>query len=444
MVKTLTLKALIERHNDCLDEIQEIEEAAAASDDGVMTDEQLDKYNELTEEADELEAKIEKRKAAEKTLAKNKQRKRISAPSNRKTSAGDGASLGSTVHENFEDDPKKGFKSPREFMMAVMEVGQGRAKPDARLQYLAAAGSDEQSGSDDPYGGFLVPEGFSPNMLQVDPEADPTAGRTTNVPMDVPTVNIPARTDKNHSTSVSGGLTVSRRTQTQAGTSSRMEMEKVRMHATSLFGLAYATEELLTDSPVSFAAILSAGFSDQFNYHLLNEKLNGTGTGEFEGVLNTPCKIEVAKESGQAADTIVKENVFKMRSRCWGYGMAIWLANHDCLPELLDLNDSNHNIWNPSLQEDRPDMLLGRPIFFSEFPNTIGDAGDLILGNWSQYLEGTLESLDSAESIHVRFENHERTFKFWTRNDGRCWWRSALTPKNGSTLSPFVTLAERA
>jgi hypothetical protein len=46
--------------------------------------------------------------------------------------------------------------------------------------------------------------------------------------------------------------------------------------------------------------------------------------------------------------------------------------------------------------------------------------------------------------MHVRFVNHERAFKFWTRNAGAPWWRSALTPHKGSaTLSPFVTLAER-
>ena len=443
MVTTVSFKELVAQHGKCLDELQELEAAGESNEGGVMTDDQLDRYSELTEEADDLEARIEKRRKAEKQLAANKNRKRVSG-SGRQTSPESGGSLGATVHENFQDDPKKGFKTPREFMMSVMEVGRGRAQPDARLQYLSAVGSDEQSGSDDPYGGYLVPEGFSPNVLQVDPEADPTTGRTTNVPMDSPVVKIPARTDKNHSTSVSGGLTVSRRAQTGGGTASRMEMERVELNATSLYGLAYATEEILTDSPRTFAAILATGFSDQFNYHLLNEKLNGTGAGEFEGVLNSPCKIEIAKESGQAADTIVKENIFKMRSRCWGYGSAIWLANHDCQPELLDINDSSYNIWNPSLQEDTPDMLLGRPIFFSEFPNTVGDAGDLILGNWSQYLEGTLEALQSAESMHVRFENHERTFKFWTRNDGRCWWRSALTPKNGSTLSPFVTLAARA
>ena len=66
---------------------------------------------------------------------------------------------------------------------------------------------------------------------------------------------------------------------------------------------------------------------------------------------------------------------------------------------------------------------------------------------WSQYLWGTLGSPvpRRAESIHVRFLNHERTFKFWQENDGQPWWRSVLTPKESTdTLSPVVVLAERA
>jgi HK97 family phage major capsid protein len=254
--------------------------------------------------------------------------------------------------------------------------------------------------------------------------------------------------DKNHSTSVSGGLTVGRRVETQAATASRMEFEQVILNAQSLFGLAFASEELLARSPVSFVAILEAGFRDEFPAKLINERLNGTGTGMFEGVINAPCIVSVAKETGQAADTIVYENIVKMRSRCWGYGNAIWLANHDTLPQLMLMNQAVGTggvvVWQPSAREGEPELLLGRPIVFTEFTKTIGDTGDIVLGNWSQYLEGTLTPMQQAESMHVRFENHERTFKFWVENDGRCWWRSALTPKNSSnTLSPFVKLDSR-
>ncbi len=352
--------------------------------------------------------------------------------------------------DNIEDDPKCGFKTHREFLTAVINAGNGTSpsRVDDRLKRLAA-GADEQSTASDPYGGFLVPEGFITEPLSVATENDPTAGRTMQVPMDNPTVKIPARVDKNHSTSVTGGLTVARKAETVAGTSSRMTFEQVTLHANNLFGLAYATEELLTDSPTSFAAIIARGFDDEMRSHLLDEKINGTGVGEYEGVLVSPALVSVTKETGQAATTIVYENVIKMRARAWRYGNAIWLANHDTMPQLMLMNQAvgtgGQPVWQPSAREDHPDMLLGRPLFFTEYAKTLGTQGDLICANWAEYLEGEYQGMQSASSVHVRFVEHEQTFKVWKRNDGRGWWRTALTPKNGTnTLSPFVALATRS
>ena len=364
-------------------------------------------------------------------------------------------------HVRADEDDNRGFKTPRDFMMSVMRAGQGY-RADERLLPLrkiteaaegrpglqAAAGSDEQSVGSNPYGGFAVPTGFSPQMLRVSPEGDPAAG-TRRIPMGSPTVKIPARTDKNHTTSVSGGLTVSRRAETSAASSSRMEMELIALESNMLIGLAYVTEELLTDSPMSFAALIQAGFADEIGSSILNEKLNGSGVGEYLGVNNSAAKVTVAKEGAQTADTIVGNNIVKMRAQCWGYGGAVWLANHDCGPTLAGAHIAGTNgdvaIYQPSLQEGRPSTLYGRPIFFSEYLETVGDLGDILLVNWGEFLEGILENPQTAESMHVRFANHERTFKVWTRNAGAPWWKSPITPKKGaSQLSPIVALAARA
>ncbi len=360
----------------------------------------------------------------------------------------------SSCKAGFEADPKVGFANPRDFIMCVLAHGDQdvRTAEDPRLRFLAAAARDEQGTYSDPYGGFLVPMGFHPELLMVEPEDDPIGARTTKVPMEVPRIEIPARTDKNHSTgSVAGGLTVTRRAETQAEQSSLMQMERVALVATSLFGLNYTTEELLADSPISFAALLATGFKQQFAARLVNERLFGTGVGEFEGVMNAPCLITVAAISGQKK-TITYQNLIQMMSQCWHYEKALWLYNHDCLPQLMQLYFSPAGVtnalavpvWQTSAREGEPDLLFGRPAVASEFCQTMGTTGDVILGNWAEYLEGTYEPVNSAESIHVRFTNHERTFKFWMRNAGRAWWRSALTPRrSASTLSPFVALATR-
>lgn len=345
------------------------------------------------------------------------------------------------------DRPHGGFAKPRDFLACVIKAGQG-FKVDTRLNAFipdAAVGSDEQGTHSNPLGGFLVPDAFSPELLMVPTEADPTVGQTTDVPMEAQAIKINARVDKDHTTSVSGGLTVSRKAEATSGSSSTMTFEQIELRAKTLFGLSYVTEELLADSPISFAAILEQGFQDEFAATILDEKINGTGVGQMQGVIGAPGTIEQAKEGSQTADTVVFENVINMRSRCWRYGDAIWLAAHDTMPQLAAMNDGTNHIYLQSLREDVPELLLGRPIFFSEFVPKLGDAGDIVLGNWSQYLVGLYQAAQNAESMHVRFDSHERAFKFWLRNDGQPWWRSALTPKNGgATLSPFVTLAERA
>lgn len=347
---------------------------------------------------------------------------------------------------NAEKDPKRGFKSHRDFLAAVMAVGSGR-REDERLKPLATIGSDEQGEYGNPVGGYLVPSAIAPGILSVAPEDDPLLPLVTKVPMTAPTVTYNARVDKNHSSSVSGGFTVTRRPETVDGSASRQTYEQIALTANEEFGLAFASERILMDSPESFVAIIAAGFKDEYGAFAMNERINGAGTGERLGVLNSPAKIDVSKETGQAGSTIVKENIDKMSARSWKYSRAVWLANHNTRPQLMSLSQVVGTGGAPVpyfVQSGDSATLLGRPIFFSEFAKTLGTSGDLILLVPSEYLEGQYESEQYAESIHVRFTAAERAFRFYRRTDGRPWWTSALTPKNGSTLSPIVTLATRA
>jgi len=468
-----------------LTQMETILDAAAVNEeaDGRLTEEQQIQYDALEKKKADLDAAVDRE-------AKIEAADRAAVAVRTVPANGEPAPARASVHLRADSDPQRGFANPREFMMACIsdsgrlsrdmvrderlrplaqttdadgETGRGelgflmpRAYNPAFLQpfdpnYQAVVGSDEQGGYSDPHGGFLVQPTFLPQMLQLGFEGDPTTGRTQAVPMSSPAVRIPARTDKTHTTSVSGGFTVTRRPETVAATSSRMTMEMVTLQAASLFGLAFATEEILTDSPISFVAIIDAGFRDQFAHHMLNEKLRGLGGNEFIGAINGDATIAVTRDT---ATRILGTDVIAVRARCWNYSRAIWIANHDTQGELMRIGarlfdaegatplSGSATGYQLSLREDRPDTLLGRPIFYSEYASTLGVAGDLLCGVWSEYLEGVYQPVRSAESMHVRFVNHERAFKFWLRNAGAPWWRTALTPQQSSTtLSPFVTIA---
>lgn len=445
---------------------------------GTLTDDEKAKLADAEKAAAAFDGRISAQRKlvtlAEEEVATEEERIEREAKALEKTPSG----RISVSDPNHMKDAKRGFGSHRELLSAIMRLGRrGMSAADERLKPLivqskeddmadgepavllplgftpasirAAAGSDEQGEYDDRYGGFLPAVTRLPGLLQVGFEGDPTSGLTQSLPMATNSVEIPARVDKDHSTSVSGGFTVTRRPETVAASATRAQFEMITLKVASLFGLAYATEELIQDSPQSFIAILDSGFRSQFAAHMLNEKIRGKGGNEYQGALNAGCLVTVAKKDGQVADTIVSDNVIEMAARCWGFGSAVWLANHDTRPQLIKLSivvgTGGQLIYTPSAMAGFPDMLLGRPIYYSEYASKLGDVGDIILGNWSQFLEGVYQPLQSAESIHVRFVNHERTFKFWLRNAGAPWWRTALTPnKSSDTLSPFVTLAERA
>lgn len=401
---------------------------AEAGDD--ITAEQLDQIEALLNEADAIEAKAQRLSAMNARLG--------AAPAAKSVSVG----AVKVSEPEFTKDPMAGFKSPVEFFKSITE-NKGRAGNDERLRFLAAAGSDEMNTVDGQYGGFAVPVGMYGETMKTTPEGDPTVGYTKEIPMEAPVVKINARVDKNHSTSVVGGLTVARRAEMNAATSSRQSLEQIVLNVNSLDGLTYATDELINDSPSTVAALL-ADFPAAFADKEFQEKLNGTGNGQFEGINNNPAMITVTKESAQTADTVVVANLAKMMSRVYGLGQSIWLANHDVLPQLIDLGGSDKNIWSADAREGFSGTLFGRPIFFTEYLPTVGDAGDIMLVNWAEYLVGNYQGVSTESSIHVRFVEHEQAFRFSKRNDGRGWWRSVLTPKNGSTKSPFVKLGARA
>ena len=434
-----------------ISEAQDVE-ANAKAEDRDMTNEEFTKFEDILAKADIVKADIaieEKKAEASSRLASLSNDLKAVKPA-KSIEAGKVSNV-SVVKENIQDDPMCGFKNPQDFFKEVIKATKAKSVSHPGLKYLAAAGGDEQLGSSDPFGGFLLPKEMSPNLLQTSYEGDIASGMTTMIPMGSKTISLNARVDKNHSTSVTGGLTVSRTAETAAGASSRMEFEQVVLTANKLVGVAYITDELMADSPQSVASLLSMGFADEFTSTLNAERLNGSGVGEYEGINNSPAMVSVTGNGG--ADTIVFQDVLDMRSRCWGYQNAVWLANHDTLPQLAQIaqlfgsgaTQYGVPMFQPSLREDVPDMLMGRPILFSEELETLGDAGDFILVNWTQYLEGIRSGVERAESMHVRFLNHENTFRFSVRNDGRSWWNSALTPKNSATtLSPFIRLAARA
>ena len=104
----------------------------------------------------------------------------------------DGVPTVAVGRDRADEDAMRGFKSPRHFLSAVMRAGRTGHVDDLLnpLRVVAAAGADEQRSDQGEHGGFLVPTGLSPTLLQLRPQDDPVAELVFAVPMETPTRRI--------------------------------------------------------------------------------------------------------------------------------------------------------------------------------------------------------------------------------------------------------------
>jgi len=209
----------------------------------------------------------------------------------------------------------------------------------------------------------------------------------------------------------------------------------------------------LADSTALNQVIRSA-FVDEINFRIDDAIINGTGAGQPLGILTSGGTVSVAKESGQAASTIMTENIVKMYSRRLGPKKNfVWLINQNIEPQLftlhLDVGTGGIPVYMPAggLSGQPFDTLFGLRVIPIEQCQTLGTEGDIILANFPDgYILGEKGGIQTDVSIHVKFDYDESVFRFVVRIDGQPVRASALTPFKGgagSTQAHFVTLADR-
>jgi len=169
--------------------------------------------------------------------------------------------------------------------------------------------------------------------------------------------------------------------------------------------------------------------------------------------MDSGALVTAAAEGGQLPDTIVVENIYNMWSRLHprSKSNAVWFINTDCWPQLFGLNETIGLSGVPmfmlpgALPNTPAGSLLGRPIVESEFNETLGTVGDIVLADLSQYILIEKGGVQQASSIHVQFLTDQTVFRFVYRCDGMPSWAVPLTPYKGTanTQSPFIALATR-
>ncbi len=359
------------------------------------------------------------------------------------------------VHDRREDKP---FANLGEQMIAVFRAVSSHGQTmDPRLirsrvdaEGRAITGASETVAAD---GGFLVQKDFAADVMTRVYETGQVLSRVFPVPIGsnsngtkINAVDETSRADGSRF----GGVQAYWVGEGGSLTATKPKFRQMELTLKKLAALFYATDEVLNDAD-ALTAIAGRAFTEELTFKIEDSIFRGNGGPMPLGFLNANCLVSVAKEGSQAADTILFDNITKMWSRCWGRSRlnSVWLINQDVEPQLINLvlptNVAPAYMPAGGLSGAQFSTLMGRPVIPVEYCDTIGNQGDIVLADFSQYILARKGGVRADSSIHVRFVNDETVFRWIVRVDGQPWWTSALTPFKGTnTLSPFVVLDERA
>lgn len=316
----------------------------------------------------------------------------------------------------------------------------------------AISGMSELIDSD---GGYLVRSDFANQILRRTYEMGQVLSRVRRVPIGAGFNGLTtlAIDESDRATgSRLGGVQVYWAEEAGTATAKKPKLRKMELKLKKLIGLCYLTDELIQDA-VALSAIVQEAFAEEYKFVEEDALINSPGGGKPIGILNTGGLVSVAKETGQAAATIVTANIMKMWSRCWAPDRlnAVWFINQEIEPQLwqltLPVGTGGSAVFMPpgGLSTSPYSTLMGKPVIPIEYCAALGTVGDIILANMNQMLMIEKGPMETATSIHVKFTSHEQAIRFVYRMDAQSLWNAALTPYKGSaTLSPFVALATRA
>jgi len=371
-------------------------------------------------------------------------------------------------NDRLTDDPRGGFKSAGHFYAEVAKAGKrdGGGIPDSLARWdqvnkgtLTDYGQ-ESVGAD---GGFAVPSEFRDAIMSKVMGEDSIAARCDQYTLTRNSMAVPD--DETTPWQTSGGILAN--WEGEAGTyeQSKPSLKLKELRLRKLTALVPVTEELLEDA-TAIEAFVSRKAAEKLDFKLGEAIFRGNGAGQPLGFLNSDALVEVAKSNepdGQTADTIVQYNIERMWERMYApyRANAVWFVHHTVEKELMRLSfsgrdDSGDAVANSSpigsyiapggLANSPLGSLLGRPVIVTQHCNELGDAGDIIFADLSQYWLGMKAGgIDAQTSIHLWFDQDAVAYKFRMRVDGQPWLSTPIASRDGSvTQTAFVSLAERA
>lgn len=429
------LRALLERRTKALAAAKGITATAEQDDDRDLTEDERTAFDGHMASVEALDKDIEREK---KVIEAERNAEGLELDDDPTITGGTQAS---------EADPRGGFNSLGEFLTTLVRVGQDRGTTDPRLQRNAAAlgntYGNEGTGSD---GGYLVPPEFSREVFRHALEEDSLLPMTDNNQVSGNSMVFPKSEVTPWGAS---GMRAYWEAEAAEATKSKPNVGTTTLRLHKLFGVVPLTDELLTDAP-ALGSFVQSELAANINWKFNDAFYDGDGVGKPLGVLNANALVSVPKETGQAADSLVVQNIANMYARMPARALqrAVWMINSDLLPFLITMKLGDQPIYQPpgGLPNAPAGALLGRPIRITEHCKTAGDRGDIAFVDWMHYRTITkAQGIETATSMHLYFDSGATAFRAIYRVDGQPKIEQPITPPNSTNQkSPFVFLDERA
>lgn len=422
------LQALLQRKAAAVGKMKDI---TAAAGEALFTETQTTEFNALQAEVEQLNVNIEQTRQA---IDAERNVVALELPNGARIESG---------APRAEQDRTHGFRSLGEFVSVAYRAQMNGAR-DERLDIGAAATTfgNESSIAD---GGFLVPPEFSNQVWSHSLEEDSFLPLTDGNPISGNSMSYPADETTPWGTD---GVRAYWEAEASVATQTKPKGHVNNMRLNKLFALIPVTDELQSDA-TALGGYIEGKAVDSIRWKTNLALFEGTGAGQPEGVFSSAARIDVAKESGQAADTVVALNVAKMYARQIKPARSVWLINPMVMPQIMVMTIGNQPIWTPPQAgfKDAPmGMLLGRPIFPTQVSKQVGDVGDIGFVDFKHVRSITKAGgIETATSMHLYFDQAMNAYRFIFRLDAKPVLKAAVSPFNGTdSLSPFVFLADRA
>ena len=381
----------------------------------------------------------------------------------RKFTPSEGVDTKVTVTKDESDKP---FENLGDYLKAVSKAGSAGAYiREPRLKRCvdnaldpvtkAPTGAGETVPSD---GAFLVAQEFIPTLINRMWNTGQVISKCKKQPVG-PNFNgfkIPAIDETSRANgSRWGGVQAYWGAEAASITSSKPKFRQISVELQKLFGLLYVTDELLEDS-VALEGYANQWFPMEFGFKLDDAVINGDGAGKPLGIMSSPARYPVTKETNQQAATLVTNNILKMFQHFYApAGGGVWFINQELLPSLATLTIPIGTAGALAMLYQLPGSnavvgtqygtMLNKPVIPIEQCQALGTEGDIILVDLGEYIIGDKGGVNAASSIHVSFTTDQTAFRWIYRVNGQPVWSAYVTPFKGTNyLSPYITLATRA